>query len=129
MKLKSILKQTTALTLSLTLYVNDSMAMELEPEESKCIHLQTTTVDDLSQSIELESKEITSSSWSPFSMSEELCLYNESCNAVQHLLSVQFKDSLNNLFTWVAYNRPAAKVEFEDEGKKTSAMKGSNFLN
>ncbi len=25
--------------------------------------------------------------------------------------------------------RPAAKVEFEDEGKKTSAMKGSNFLN
>ncbi|MBA3812926.1 MAG: hypothetical protein H0X26_00305 [Alphaproteobacteria bacterium] len=128
MKLKSILKQTTALTLSLTLYVTGSIAMETElkdsSEDGKSISFQTKADASSIQLEEVNSKEITSSYKSFFNMSRELSLYNESCKAVQDLLSEEFKNSLNNVLTWVAYNE-SKRLYIKHSDKFVSSLASS----
>lgn len=120
MNIKSILRQATALILSLSLYANGSFAMELDSEALALRASRRLNVDTSPEPVELDSKESSSSitSYLGLDMSAELSILNASFSALQKFQTEEFKTSLNNLLTWIVYN----------ESKRLYAEHGDKFI-
>lgn len=103
MKIQSNLKITTALALAL--YVNHANAMELEVYDEKAIIHSVTNTNAVTNTNDLAIEPITKAPSATFlGIEEEIKIYHDMRNAVRNLLSPEFRDALNNVLTWIAYN-------------------------
>lgn len=125
--LKNILKVKAILTLSFVLSSSNTLASDMPDEEKQIIVVQSSNADDLQLALPINNNTLFSLPGKFFGVQEELALYNKSQYAVHILNSEDFKNALNNLLTWAAYNE--SKRLYQQHGDKFIAPLADTLIN